>query len=757
MSRFAPFFLLLTFYSLSAMAQVIEGTVFDEMMKPLSEVHVQVQKCELNTMTAEDGTFEMDLDGCSKEDNRILATRVGFQPKEMNLLPGKPITDLIIQMQPLVYESETVVVTATRTRRDIEEVTIPVSVVGKQEIERSGSMRLSDILAEQTGMQIVSDHGTGLQVQGFDPDYTLIMIDGNPVIGRTAGTLELDRISVRNVKQIEIVKGPSSALWGSDALAGVVNIITQVSSRPLSGGFTIRYGENETLDLAGDVSFQTGRWSNNLFLNRNASDGYRIDSNSAGQTVPDYENYTLSYRTDLELSDRITFDASLRYFTENQENTDQITDEEENQHYLNSDASRKDFVINPTLSVQPAERLDLSVGLQSSFYKTESDLTYLESGDVYASTNFKQYYNKPEFQAGFRWSDRHHSLVGGGVIFERLEADRYPDEPNFTTQFLFAQHSWTPVQKLELTAGFRYDVHSEYSSQLSPKFSARYNAKDWLQFRASVGRGFKAPEFRQLFLDFTNATSGYSVFGSSTVLEGLHQLEETGQISHILISPDQIEEIQAESSIAANVGVDMNLSSQFRFRVNLFRNNVSDLIETAPIARKTNGQSVFTYFNLEEIYTQGAEAEIRWTVLSALQASVGYQFLDARRLIEEERTVQNSDGEVETRMFSSHEPMLNRSRHSGNIKLFYENDAGWGGNIRGMFRGKYGLFDTNGNGFADENEYENGYTLWNAAVSKRLLEKFILQAGADNLFDYTNENIPSLPGRLWYAQVSVEF
>ena len=88
------------------------------------------------------------------------------------------------------------------------------------------SMCLGEVLVEQTGLAVVADHGNGIQVQGFNSDYTLILINGQPIIGRTAGTLELDRITVNNIKQIEITKGPSSSLYGSEALAGVINIIT---------------------------------------------------------------------------------------------------------------------------------------------------------------------------------------------------------------------------------------------------------------------------------------------------------------------------------------------------------------------------------------------------------------------------------------------------------------------------------------------------------------------------------------------------
>lgn len=107
---------------------------------------------------------------------------------------------LRLRMFPAVYDAETVVVTATRTRRDLEEVSLPVNVITAEEVQRAGSMRLDEVLSEQTGLQLVHDHGTGIQVQGFDPDYTLIMIDDSPVIGRSAGTLDLTRISVQHVE-----------------------------------------------------------------------------------------------------------------------------------------------------------------------------------------------------------------------------------------------------------------------------------------------------------------------------------------------------------------------------------------------------------------------------------------------------------------------------------------------------------------------------------------------------------------------------
>ncbi len=89
---------------------------------------------------------------------------------------------------------------------------MPVQLVAKAQIERIGSLRLNEVLLEQTGLQMISNHGAGLQMQGLSSDYILILIDGEPVIGRTAGTVDLSRISVNNIERIEIIRGPSSSL-----------------------------------------------------------------------------------------------------------------------------------------------------------------------------------------------------------------------------------------------------------------------------------------------------------------------------------------------------------------------------------------------------------------------------------------------------------------------------------------------------------------------------------------------------------------
>jgi outer membrane receptor for ferrienterochelin and colicins len=211
---------------------------------------------------------------------------------------------------------EEIVVTATRNERKLGSLSIPVLLIGQQQIKSMGSLRLPDVLAEQTGLFIQNDHGQGVQIQGFSPDYTLILVDGEPLIGRTAGTLELSRLAVGNIKQIEIVKGPSSSLYGSEALAGVINIITNRADKT-RGDMSVRYGSNQTVDLSGNISFRAQKLGFNMFINHYKTNGYDFTPAVFGATVSPFNNQTFSPKITYDFSEKIKLSIAGRYLQKN--------------------------------------------------------------------------------------------------------------------------------------------------------------------------------------------------------------------------------------------------------------------------------------------------------------------------------------------------------------------------------------------------------------------------------------------------------
>lgn len=641
---------------------------------------------------------------------------------------------------------------------------MPVTVIGQPQIRQSGSLRLNDILREQTGLAIVNDHGQGLQVQGFGPDYTLILVDGEPLVGRTAGTLELSRLTVGNIKQIEIVKGPSSSLYGSEALAGVVNIITENPDRT-QGSVAARYGANRSSDLTGDVSLRKGKTGLYLFDNRYQSGGYDFSPETAGNTVSPFLNHTVSGRLTTAFGSRLKLSVSGRFFAEQQDNAFSLTD----QRVVSGDGAVREYTINPVLTHQASDNWKFTYRYYRTGYRTTTALRYQDTREAYDDSYFRQTFDRGEVVSERTIRNRHFLTVGAGFIAEGVEATRYPGRQQFTTRYGFAQFEWVPAQRFTLIAGGRFDAHSQYAEQFSPKLSARYELSQTVALRGSAGVGFKAPDFRQLYLNFDNAVVGYSVFGTQEIATSIARLQQQGQIAELLLDPARFGSIRAESSVAVNLGAVADFQKKYslplRLSVNLFRNDIRDLIETQVVARKTNGQNVFSYTNLSRVFTQGAELDgsYRFTLGSGqLTLSSGYQFLDAR-----DKAVTASiragqlfrrnpeTGLTERVRLADYGGLLNRSRHMANGKVFYELPRqGLSASLRGVYRSRYGFADANGNLILDEaGEYVPGYITWHATVSKTI-KMITIQAGVDNLTGYTDPQfIPSLAGRLWYASL----
>lgn len=745
----------------------IAGRVVSKKGIPVTGAHLYISENKW-AVSDEDGTFR--IKNVKKGTHELRVSCVGFNATTIPIsVPNSTLSNLTIELTEKMYHTEgTVVVTASRTHKELEDVSVPVSVIDQTEIERSGSLRLNTLLEEQLGMQIVSDHGTGIQVQGFDPEYTLILIDDQPVIGRSAGTLDLSRLSVGNIEQIEIVKGPSSALWGSSALAGVINIITEKGSKPLSLELEGQYGTHNTYDVASHLTFKTQKLRGRFFGNINSSDGYDLNTNTSYPTIPFYTNYTFTGGLDYRLNNNIQVNLNARFYHEDMYSSYEVLVDDVITPNTD-DATQYDYSLTPGITVNLGNRHLMEATAFFSLYSNKYQSYYTESGEVYFSDDFEQILNKYEIKSSTFWSDKHSTVFGMGLNQEDLTAEIYAQIAPFNSYFVYGQHEVLPFDdRLSITMGFRFDDHSKYKSQLSPKFSTLFKVSNTFKIRASFGGGFKAPDYRQLFLSFTNPAAGYSVFGSTQVLDGLARLQENGEIYELYVNQNDLKELTSENSLAYNAGFDWFPVSGAKLTVNTFRNNVHNLIETQRIALKTNGQSVFAYFNFDNVYTQGLEVQLSYAPSAGkrFSATAGYQYLDARKEIT--RTFDSvENGQVVRKTVKEFIPLYNRSRHSGNLKLNYVLPE-WNvsTSLRFSVRGKFWFYDYNENNRVDENEYALEAhslkdfwkkTLVNYSVEKKLYDQFNLQLGIHNLFNYRNEVIlPSNPGRTFYLRLNIQ-
>ncbi|HMB93807.1 MAG TPA: TonB-dependent receptor [Rhodothermales bacterium] len=684
----------------------------------------------------------------------VLALSVDAQAQD-------PSADSTIVMEG---ELEPIVVTATKGEKELRNVPVPTTLITKDAITAQGATRLADLLAEQPGMHLVYDHGKGIQLQGLASDYTLILIDGEPIIGRVAGTLDLGRLTVAGIERVEVVRGPSSSLYGSEALAGVINIITRKPTQPWATTISSRYETHGTVDLNVEAETTQGSVGARIYANRYSSAGYDLAPDALGQTVPRFTDYTVGGRFDLDASEQTKLNISARGNWQDQSDTVGILEGTEQVPHDNQ-ANQTDWNVSPSIMHRLNNSLKLTGTLYGSRFKTDTQVREPDTGDLQSRTQFDQYYGKGEVQVDAIIGTRHLFTGGGGYIGERVEADRIAGGTRTTANvFAFAQHEWLPTTWADLILSARLDAHTDYATNLSPKLAVLLKPNETWRVRTSVGSGFKAPTFQQLYLDFTNAVAGYSVFGSVDAAAALRQLEEEGQIQAFLLDLDTLEEIKPEQSVSFNVGVEAEPMDNVSAQVNLFRNHVADLIEAAPVALKTNGQSAFTYFNLNRIVTQGVEAKVSYVPIPAVSMALSYQYLDTfdRDVIDqlEAGTLFKRLDERDVRLSrSDYGGLMNRSKHSGTLRLQYHHaPLGFTAALRGLYRGRYGFGDLNGNLILDDDaEYVKGYWLWHLTLTQQIMEQVSVQVGGQNLLDQTKPSlIPSLPGRLLFASLRVE-
>lgn len=748
-----------------------QGLVVDEQGAPLPFCTVrlvgQQKGSDYHATTTANGDFKF----VAVEDGiyTLTATRVGFYPETVVVTIPTPVTAqpvrLVLREQSL--STSEVVVTATRSVRELSTSPTSATVVTAREMRSQGARLLGEVLAEQPGLAIVNDHGQGVQMQGLDPAYTLILIDGEPAIGRTSGTMSLDRFMVGDLERVEIVKGPFSSLYGSEALAGVINLISRRPGRVPQLSGSAEYGTNGRRNFTLNSEGKIGEVGVRLFGGYLGSDGYDLDPSSLSPTVAPFNNYSLSALAALPLTSSLDLSISGKFSAERSSSQTELVFGTDT-ILFDDRGTLNEFNVSGKIGYAVSSTLRLQGSFYTARYATESTLTSPTDTAFanYYRSIFNQGLTKGEVVGEWSPTDEHYLTVGTGIASESVEAERIAGGVRTATNLhLLTQYQWQPNADFGLVAGVRFDSHSDYAAHLSPRLSLLYKPIEWGTIRLSAGSGFKAPTFQQLYLDFTNPAVGYSVFGSVGLLESVERLRDAGEIQRMLRDVEGSAVLRPEHSLSLGMGIQAVPHSALRLTFDLFCNRIHDLIETAAFAVKNNGQNAFSYFNLESVVTQGITAETRWEPFSGMTLVASYQLLDCFS-VEEQESIERgkiqkigSTGRIRAVQLVEYGGLFNRSQHSGTLRLSYnDTTTGIEATLRSTLRGRYGYADANSNGVLDDAaEYHAGYMLWNASVSKRFGQCLTLFAVADNLLDHTDAQLPELPGRLLGLGVRVEF
>jgi len=701
-------FLLIMNVSNAFTESVIQGRVTDDQNgKNLIGANIFLEGFRLGSSSNDSGIYILNIPKNISGKYNVIASYIGYHDaiKQVEF----PLeNDLIIDFElavSLLYMDQ-IVVTGTRTERFLKDTPVTTQVIKGQILQESGSTDVSEILSEVNGIS-VGQHvrfGSGADIQGFDNNHILVLLNGMKMIGRVNGNLDIAQIPSSEIERIEVVKGPSSALYGSQGMGGVINIITKDPIRKFNLITNFKAGSYGRYDGNISLSFPLGNWQPYFSTSMRRYGGFDLDKS----TVIEDGSRQNKIDAQLGLDGRVAGDLDIKiqswYF------------DEERRRNLNTDFEEKSSNDRTAIRLQTETKSLLPFESKSSIEYSRYDHQYGEivrrSGFFRAGDRTIDELLKYDLLMSKNWQKNKLSF-GYSYEYEAVESDRVESKTrNSNLHNIFIQDEYQLNNSFRVLAGGRFDQHSIYGNEFSPKLSMMVSPTYRSRIRLSYGHGFRAPSFKELFL----------------VL----------RVPDVNLIVDGNPNLKPERSNAVNVDFELWNSNNYHLRLNVFYNIISNLIDDIRIEDGTNNL-VYTYQNFASAKTWGGEWDMKYFPVDWLEMTLGYSYLGSR----DEKTKG---------------PLPGRAKHKANAATIFTLPYQIKINIRGFYTGE--RIDTQINdttGEITEKIKIDDFILINTNFSIPLPYGFKIIAGVRNLTDYVDEIWGPKPGREYYSGFSFQF
>ena len=477
-----------------------------------------------------------------------------------------------------------IVVTASRWEEPAESVPQDMTVITHSEIEKKGVPFVVDLLRLQPDLQVVQNGGPGmtatLLMRGGGSNQVLVLVDGIKLNSPATGSADLSGLLTTDVERIEIIKGPQSTLYGSEAMAGVVNIITKKGAGKLKADLSVEGGSFATVKTAGSVSGGTDRTNYRLSATYLDTDGIPIAKN--GSVPNGFTDKSVSARLGANPTDNSSVELNLRYGTDKTQ-LDNYVFGVGPVDTLNYVQNRENYLMAATGKVFPWKNYEQSLSL--SFLRDD-----LKSTDpVTAYNNFRS-------KTTTELLDWQHTLelkpltVTGGFAYRYESANNvgsFDKSIDNKAGYLNAKIALLD-DALILNAGVRYDDHSTFGNAVTYRTGLLYHLKPLgMRFKANLGSGFRAPSLNELY---------YPYYGN----------------------PD----LKPEKSTGYDVGLEKDLfDKKLVLGATWFSQRYHNLIQT--------NFTTYTADNIGNAQTEGVELNVEARPLDNLEVKAAYTWLDA--------------------------------------------------------------------------------------------------------------------------------
>lgn len=660
-----------------------------------------------------------------------------------------------------VYSFDEVVVTATRTENDVKKVPASTQVITQEDIKRGGATSVRNALSMYANIfqkSKVRGGGHDIIIRGMETKHSLVMVNGRRISNEAdanglGNAMSLDRININDVEKIEIVRGPSSALYGSEAMGGVLNIITKPSKEQ-----TLLTGlEHTSEDTSHWWHADTGRIGNFSMT---------LDArfNKINRSMPDTATESDPYGT------AQTYNASLNYYVNDHSYVNAYMDYY-SQH-LKTDMGTP--TMKPITLTTSSGKMSLSgqAMLEGTGSKAFKQKNY---GISWNGKTDKNDWQIQAYMSKFNWSNTSNTKVLGSIppagpdwmkdmfngmlqqqkntydfnhdehnmwAIEGRDSLRVNDHHRVTFGAEYVKdkvagtglgsngdgvHSITENGKTKLSSektlssyaaylqdeieygkwfivpAIRYDHHSAYGSHTSPKIGVTYNATDHFRIKANYGDGFKAPSVSQLYYD-------------------LDMEMGRGNWVHLTGNPN----LKPEKSKSWDLGVEAEFGKGYG-SLTYFDNDVDNLIASIPKGKDSNGHNLHRYENVNKARIKGLENTLGYRFNDTLEFKVTSTLLDAKNT-------------------STGKDLTQRARLSQIYQLIYDDhkDTGWSAVLWNQLDYKF----VTGKAWESGESVKKSYSLTNFSLTRKVNKDTRVYGSVQNIFDKKDADC-DLDGRFW--------
>ncbi|MCD6412601.1 MAG: TonB-dependent receptor [Elusimicrobia bacterium] len=494
-----------------------------------------------------------------------------------------------VSAQEEALELEEVVITGTKTERKLKDVPVRTEIITAKEIEERCVKTVQDALEFIAGIKVNKNSGSWgdrgkVELQGLDPKYTLILVDGQRILGGHRAAVDLEQFPVESIERIEIVKGPASALYGSDAIGGIINIITKAASNKSAFSVSPTFGSRRTRIYELNSGFKKDKFGSSLNYTHRQSDGVQpeyIDKYGKKQSDK-YEEDIFQASSDYEFSPCskvILKPFYSRLTTKSGVSATEMQDFIQERGGLNSlwkwrpDELSKLNLRGSWLNYRRWKE-DKSIDLTLNTYETEINYSRLIMN--------------------------RHTVTGGYLYHGRFMDDRGKDyEAKQIVHSLFIQDE-ANFQPVTLVLGSRVDKHDRWGTEVNPKASLLFKITDDFKLRGSVGTAFKSPGCGKLYADSWKM-GPYLVHSNSA--------------------------LKPEKSIGYQLGFGYNYSNSFSAELSFFKNEIENMIDSRIVKSGPPPWDLY-WENVGKALTQGMEFTLSGRIGNNLTPKIGYTFLN---------------------------------------------------------------------------------------------------------------------------------